>query len=154
MGDNERLKSLFQLCRLFIRSGKLNKAEIIYNLCIKEFGNDFRCYFNYAQLRCLQKRYKEALSLFYEAEIRCAACFFSHLLVLDFIIIIILLFISNRNKDEIIVVTALSGLLLKLGEPQKALVYCRKVSNLTYDCEKKESFVKFQCCIDQPACLL
>lgn len=60
----------------------------------------------------------------------------------------ILLFILNRNKDEIIIVTALSGLLLKLGEPQKAIAYCRKVSNSTYKCEKKESFMKFQYSID------
>jgi hypothetical protein len=53
----------------------------------------------------------------------------------------ILLFILNRNRDEIIIVTALSGLLLKLGEPQKALAYCRKVSNSTYNCEKNESIV-------------
>ena len=83
MDGEERLKSFFKLCKLFIRSGKLNQADIIYDLCLKEFDKDFRCYFNYAQLRCLQKRYTEALSLFYEAEIRYVMRYMSHHFVLD-----------------------------------------------------------------------
>lgn len=78
MDGSERLTALFHLCKLYIQSGKCDQADVIYDLCIKEFENDFRCYFNHAQLRCLQKRYTEALSLFYEAEIRSTA----HIIVL------------------------------------------------------------------------
>lgn len=73
MDGSERLTALFQLCKLYIQSGNWDQADVIYDLCIKEFGDDFRCYFNHAQLRCLQKRYAEALNLFYEAEIRSTA---------------------------------------------------------------------------------
>lgn len=130
MDGSERLTALFQLCKLFIQSGKWDQADVIYDLCIKEFENDFRCYFNHAQLRCLQKRYAEALSLFYEAEIRYAA----HIIVPSLCVMTafrednVVWFIALRNQDEIIIVTALSGLLLKLREPQKAQAYCRKVS--------------------------
>ena len=83
MDGTERLTAFFQLCKLFIQGGKLNQADVIYNLCIKEFENDFRCYFNQAQLRCLQKRYTEALSLFYEAEVRYTmSSIVSHLLMM------------------------------------------------------------------------
>ena len=70
MDKSEKLAAYLQLCKFFVRDNKYDRAEILYNLCIKDFENDFRCYFNYAQLCCLRRQYPKALGLFYEAEKR------------------------------------------------------------------------------------
>jgi tetratricopeptide (TPR) repeat protein len=70
MNKGERLTSYLRLGALLVRDKKYDRAEALYKSCIVEFEDDFRCYFNYAQLRCVQKRYWEAEQLFLEAETR------------------------------------------------------------------------------------
>ena len=67
MDESQKLKSYLQLCKLHINKGKYDRAESLYLSCISEFESDFRPYFNYAQLCCLQEKYVMARDLFYEA---------------------------------------------------------------------------------------
>ena len=70
MNKGERLAAYLRLGALLVRDKKFDRAEALYKSCILEFEDDFRCYFNYAQLCCLKKRYLEAERLFLEAEAR------------------------------------------------------------------------------------
>jgi tetratricopeptide (TPR) repeat protein len=129
MNKGERLTSYLRLGALLVRDKKYDRAEALYKSCIVEFEDDFRCYFNYAQLRCVQKRYWEAEQLFLEAETRWhgalnapylpdLTCSISHGKSLNS---------HPRNQGEVTISNALSGLLLILGQPSKALKYCEKV---------------------------
>lgn len=70
MKERNRLAAYLRLGELFVRAKKYDRADALYKTCILEFEDDFRCYFNYAQLRCLQKRYLEAERLFIQAATR------------------------------------------------------------------------------------
>jgi tetratricopeptide (TPR) repeat protein len=89
------LSSRFKLCNHFIAKGEDQRAKAIYKTCINNYPLDFRSYFNYAQLCCSQKEYSKALELFYEA--------------------------LKRNETEVIIYSALSGLLILMKKPEEAL---------------------------------
>ena len=55
------------MCRIFVNSGRYHQAQLLFDACIDEFEQDFRPYFNYAQLSCLQGDFVKGLALFNQA---------------------------------------------------------------------------------------
>ena len=70
MARREHVSACLRLCKRITAGGDYDKAAALYESCIQMFSNDFRVYFNYGQLCCSRKFYKQALVLFYDAEIR------------------------------------------------------------------------------------
>jgi tetratricopeptide (TPR) repeat protein len=97
MEPKGNLSSYFKLCKYFISRGEYLRAKTIYESCIDKYPLDFRSYFNYAQLCCLQKQHSKALELFYKA--------------------------LQRNETEVIIYSSISGLLIALNMPEEALKY-------------------------------